>query len=660
MLFLAASTEQQVPLDSPATSRPVSAQLSQLSAVDPTGRGALLSAFGDPSMFIGKFPYAFSPEQLQAGVNATVDPAITNPILGNNPAVNGSFKIVGNTGAIAGHSIPFSNDLVLFLIRPNPRLDFGGPTTDIPTENYLLVDNGTRVESAAFYNLTDNTFKPFHIAEGALCSGHALLPDGSALIGGGMMVGMDAPYFQVGYQAVRVVDGINQNYSVVNEFPTGRWYPSVATLPDGNMLVVGGAQIEMIGWGTSQSPFGEGTPEDGSSTSTVQCTGYAGNQPSDPSYSTPTYAVFDSTTYRLSRQLTLSILLETWPINTYPFVTVLPSGSVLIIAGNQMEALFMPAEGASADNAIGSLPTLPYPVNFPQQGSMVLLPLEGPNYDTQVMIAGGSSEYCATAMSPASSMSLYVDVTPGANHSVVQEQMAFPRVMGDAVLLPDGTVFLCNGAQVGVGGGSGYGFSVANEATTIAEIYDPTKALGQRWSTVADSQIWRMYHSSAFLTSNAEVFIGGSETTAEYRAQIYTPSYLQNGKPRPYITSAPSSIDYNVGFSVGFSNTTSLDRVVLNRLASSTHGNHFDQRQIVLGCSTTGFSSSCLSPPNSSVAPPGQYQLFASFQGVPSKASIVTLNMAANTTDVDGNFGSGLPAAPSEATTSTPSIATTG
>ncbi len=58
---------------------------------------------------------------------------------GNNAAVNRSFKVVGNTGAIAGHSIPFSNDLVLFLIRPNPRLDFGGPTTDIPTENYLLV-----------------------------------------------------------------------------------------------------------------------------------------------------------------------------------------------------------------------------------------------------------------------------------------------------------------------------------------------------------------------------------------------------------------------------------------------------------------------------------------------------------------------------------------
>ncbi len=62
----------------------------------------------------------------------------------------------------------------------------------------------------------------------------------------------------------------------------------------------------------------------------------------------------------------------------------------------------------------------------------------------------------------------------------------------------------------------------------------------------------------------------GYKTTAECHAQLYTPSYLQNGKPLPHITSAPKSVDYNVGFSVGFFNTTSLDRVVLNGLASST------------------------------------------------------------------------------------------
>ena len=48
-----------------------------------------------------------------------------------------------------------------------------------------------------------------------------------------------------------------------------------------------------------------------------------------------------------------------------------------------MEALHMDAEGASADEEVGQLPTLPVPVNFPQQGTMVLLPLEGPDYDAQ-------------------------------------------------------------------------------------------------------------------------------------------------------------------------------------------------------------------------------------------------------------------------------------
>ena len=60
-------------------------------------------------------------------------------VAGNNPAVNGSYKVVGNTGAIAAHSIPFANDLVLFLIRPNARIDFGGETTALPDQAYLLV-----------------------------------------------------------------------------------------------------------------------------------------------------------------------------------------------------------------------------------------------------------------------------------------------------------------------------------------------------------------------------------------------------------------------------------------------------------------------------------------------------------------------------------------
>lgn len=143
-----------------------------------------------------------------------------------------------------------------------------------------------------------------------------------------------------------------------------------------------------------------------------------------------------------------------------------------------------------------------------------------------------------------------------------------------------------------------------------------------------------------------QVFVGGSETTAEHRAQIYTPSYLQVGKPRPIITSNPPNIGYNTSFGVGFSGVPSQDRVVLNRLASSTHSNHFDQRQVVLDCTDVGSLANCQSPPNSSVAPPGQYQLFLLYQGVPSQANIVYLSSGVAPPPVDNNLGSGMPTSP--------------
>ena len=57
----------------------------------------------------------------------------------------------------------------------------------------------------------------------------------------------------------------------------------------------------------------------------------------------------------------------------------------------------------------------------------------------------------------------------------------------------------------GIAGGAGPNHSLADSGTTIGELYNVSKPVGQRWSTVADSQIERLYHSTAFLTSNAEV-----------------------------------------------------------------------------------------------------------------------------------------------------------
>ena len=54
---------------------------------------------------------------------------------------------------------------------------------------------------------------------------------------------------------------------------------------------------------------------------------------------------------------------------------------------------------------------------------------QGPWSVVQVLIAGGSSQWCAQYDTPASNESYLVDVTPGANHTPALENMTYRRVV---------------------------------------------------------------------------------------------------------------------------------------------------------------------------------------------------------------------------------------
>ena len=66
---------------------------------------------------------------------------------------------------------------------------------------------------------------------------------------------------------------------------------------------------------------------------TPECSPNLGGSMADPYYDNPTYSIINSTSLAQSPSLTLTILLEAWPINSYPYAIQLPSGSVLIVAG---------------------------------------------------------------------------------------------------------------------------------------------------------------------------------------------------------------------------------------------------------------------------------------------------------------------------------------
>ena len=73
----------------------------------------------------------------------------------------------------------------------------------------------------------------------------------------------------------------------------------------------------------------------------AECSPNTGGSNADPEYNNPTYQLFNATNNSLSPALALSILLESWPINSYPWLCVLPSGSVLIIAGIATELSYV-------------------------------------------------------------------------------------------------------------------------------------------------------------------------------------------------------------------------------------------------------------------------------------------------------------------------------
>ena len=157
-------------------------------------------------------------------------------ILAGNASTCGSWQVVGNSGALAVHAVPTTSDIVLFMQRPNNRNGSGDDPyltvrpfklleglqeimwacnnqdahnsanrqssgeicclvpTVLAELAYCLrellidlkVENGTQTEIAAIYNMTDNTFKPYHIREHPFCGAHTLLPDGNAIIVGGV------------------------------------------------------------------------------------------------------------------------------------------------------------------------------------------------------------------------------------------------------------------------------------------------------------------------------------------------------------------------------------------------------------------------------------------------------------------------------------------
>jgi hypothetical protein len=281
---------------------------------------------------------------------------------------------------------------------------------------------------------------------------------------------------------------------------------------------------------------------------------------------------------------------------------------------------------------------------------MTMLPLTKKNGYKAVLQVCGGTELSTKEASPMCWRINPDDETP---RWTQVDDMPHARLMPDSVLLPDGKILYVNGASFGMAGGNQGQVQYARDPVYATDLYDPEAPAGQQWTTLAPMTVARLYHSGAMLTESGHVVTTGSEMknlddfypapkpncwptveTAcldafEYRLERFTPPYLQTGQPRPVIGTAPAKLTHESTFVIEMSSSASqVDRVTFIRYTSTTHSTNTDQRFVeleILG--VEGSKIYAQMPPNSAVAPPGNWMLFALSKGVPSVAKTVSLGL---------------------------------
>ena len=273
----------------------------------------------------------------------------------------------------------------------------------------------------------------------------------------------------------------------------------------------------------------------------------------------------------------------------------------------------------------------------------------------KILTVGGSRNYDGVI---SSSNVLDIDINAGEGNEVVRQldNMSYPRVFHNSVVLPSGEVVVVGGQKFA------QPFSDA-QSILAAEIWNPITG---KFSRLADMKTARNYHSVALLLNDGRVFVSGSGlcgscTTNHANVEILTPPYLLNddgsNATRPVIQTAPTSAKAGEVISVAM-NTNGQHTFALMRLGAVTHTVNNDQRRVPLQIQSQNNNQfNLLLPSNQNVLIPGNYFLFALNQaGVPSIARVINISITTTsgggdqTVDVNNGTISSVPIISSGAT----------
>jgi hypothetical protein len=457
------------------------------------------------------------------------------------------------------------------------------------------------------------------------CAGQCFLGDGRVLVVGGDRDASDND------RTVRAYNPVTRTWTDLPGLDVGRWYPTVVTAGKLVGLAVGGwEKTEGVAQGLN-----------------------------------PT-AQFVHATGEKSIKYTFDEDLKSLGESSYPFVFVLPGKKLLVHLGYKTRLLTLPELFPDLDfNAAKKLTAKdPTSRTYHLEGTAVLLPLrptDTPPYRARVMLIGGGN---GTGKTPAKATCEILDLGVENPEWKFAKSMKNPRVMPDAVLLPDGKVLIVNGSLSGAADGG-------MEPVYDAEMYDPVT---DTWTTLAPMTVDRLYHATALLLPDAKVLSAGTDRNwnpkgfdyAHTQLEVFSPPYLFRGS-RPEIMLSPNTVSYGEVFEVATNQAEWIKSAALLRNGSCTHSFNSDQRHVELKITEVLEEKDWLisnqiivrdllgltgrigegkivetkipfpqyvsarglalqAPPDAFVAPPGYYMLFLiSNTGVPSIAKFIRL-----------------------------------
>jgi len=366
----------------------------------------------------------------------------------------------------------------------------------------------------------------------------------------------------VGTTTGRIFDPATNQWSSTPDMTFGRWYPTLTVLPDGRVLTLSGE---------------------------TTCKNCYATQPE----------VYDPVTNTWSRLSLASLSLP-----YYPHAFVIPNGKV-VVTGTAEKAV--PARVLDVGTQTWSTVDARL---FDAYSSAMYLP-------GKILKTGTSTDSESTKASAATAY--VIDMTAATPQWRQVSSMAYPRAYHVETLLPDGTVLVTGG------GTSTWDYGIS-DAVYAAELWSPGT---ETWTTLAFMQSPRMYHGSALLLADGRVLVAGGgrspgpDPRDQENYEIFAPPYLFKG-PRPTISSVPSQLGYNQGFTIQTPEAARIVKVTLVAPGNMTHGINMSQRTIPLSFTVDAGRLTVTAPNSTNVAPPGIYMLFIiDDQGVPSVASFV-------------------------------------